>query len=626
MATQSSEPSEVIDSSSYQTFLTVRCDGDLIYRVEEQLESWLRNRKGWDAPTEQSGFHVGPKGEELLILRPEDRVERTFRARLVETAGDETWRTTLTVHEPREGDAWLGLRVANSHRRFAAVPHLATYLLEALEARDGEVWLAPEPRLVHTPGVEDLMSQVCDDTRQGLFFVAGTGHSTDMKAYQAKVSSWSRQVHGLAEVALLDPPATRAFNRGMGETHGVTPGTIRTFLPNVDPAISSDSFRHKYLTASRLTRESEPAIRSLLGRISRRHASIQPAPREFQRVDRALARLEDRLLVDRLSGRADESGPPLDTLSEVITETPPPPAPSADVHQRRIPRLRRERVPDEATHLAAIERVRLMLGISELTDKALGDVADLARMGRASQASIQRVARQLDDKQARVDELTEIADFYRELYDDEQQDAMIALDEVSRLADEVRWLRSRLAAREDHAAAYSMVPDDALTHYPANFADLRDRLTELEVDDVVFTGDEKETLALDEHDTLYKLVRTTWEALLVLTDYIRARSDGRCDKGVRHYLEHTPPGLRSLPPNKYAAKETGPTMAQWGDLREFPVPLEVSSSGFARMEAHFKLGRVGMVSPRMYYLDDWASTGKVYVGYIGAHLRNTQTN
>jgi len=44
------------------------------------------------------------------------------------------------------------------------------------------------------------------------------------------------------------------------------------------------------------------------------------------------------------------------------------------------------------------------------------------------------------------------------------------------------------------------------------------------------------------------------------------------------------------------------------------------------MTAHFKLGRIGMVSPRLYFFDDYTKTGKVYIGYIGPHLTNTQTN
>ena len=38
------------------------------------------------------------------------------------------------------------------------------------------------------------------------------------------------------------------------------------------------------------------------------------------------------------------------------------------------------------------------------------------------------------------------------------------------------------------------------------------------------------------------------------------------------------------------------------------------------MQAHFKLGWQGAVSPRMHYLDDYARSGLIVIGYIGAHL------
>jgi hypothetical protein len=44
------------------------------------------------------------------------------------------------------------------------------------------------------------------------------------------------------------------------------------------------------------------------------------------------------------------------------------------------------------------------------------------------------------------------------------------------------------------------------------------------------------------------------------------------------------------------------------------------------MEAHFRLGKLGMISPRMYVLDCWVKHEKVFVGYIGAHLPIVQTN
>lgn len=92
------------------------------------------------------------------------------------------------------------------------------------------------------------------------------------------------------------------------------------------------------------------------------------------------------------------------------------------------------------------------------------------------------------------------------------------------------------------------------------------------------------------------------------------------------YLQNTPSGYRTFPPNKFAETETSATMDQWGDQRVFPVPSEIDISGRKTMQAHFKLGRVGMVTPRMYVLDCWATHKHVYVGYIGPHLRNTQTN
>ena len=67
-------------------------------------------------------------------------------------------------------------------------------------------------------------------------------------------------------------------------------------------------------------------------------------------------------------------------------------------------------------------------------------------------------------------------------------------------------------------------------------------------------------------------------------------------------------------------------MRRFGDERVFPVPTTVSPDGLAVMAAHFKLGRLGRIDPRLHYLDDSAGTGKVYVGYIGEHLTNTHTN
>ncbi len=47
------------------------------------------------------------------------------------------------------------------------------------------------------------------------------------------------------------------FNEGIGSTHAIAPGWVRTYLPGVDPAMSEDAIRHRLLSRGRI--EAEPA-------------------------------------------------------------------------------------------------------------------------------------------------------------------------------------------------------------------------------------------------------------------------------------------------------------------------------------------------------------------------------
>jgi hypothetical protein len=76
-----------------------------------------------------------------------------------------------------------------------------------------------------------------------------------------------------------------------------------------------------------------------------------------------------------------------------------------------------------------------------------------------------------------------------------------------------------------------------------------------------------------------------------------------------------------------ALVESETTMNRWGEERIFPVPVGVDASGRAEMQSHLKIDSKGSTSPRVYFLDDTKGiTGRVIVGYIGAHLTNTRTN
>lgn len=120
--------------------------------------------------------------------------------------------------------------------------------------------------------------------------------------------------------------------------------------------------------------------------------------------------------------------------------------------------------------------------------------------------------------------------------------------------------------------------------------------------------------------------QAVWDACCALTDYVRVMSDGTFEGSVDHYLKQTPKGCRGVPTRKHGFGESEATMNQYGADRIFPVPTSVDPSGTATMTAHFKLAVIGRFTPRLYYLDRVRQDGKVYIGYIGRHLRNTQTN
>ena len=54
--------------------------------------------------------------------------------------------------------------------------------------------------------------------------------------------------------------------------------------------------------------------------------------------------------------------------------------------------------------------------------------------------------------------------------------------------------------------------------------------------------------------------------------------------------------------------------------RTFAVPSTVATSGYCYMPAHIKVVKRGSPAPRLHFHDDAANSGKVYVGYLGAHL------
>jgi hypothetical protein len=219
--------------------------------------------------------------------------------------------------------------------------------------------------------------------------------------------------------------------------------------------------------------------------------------------------------------------------------------------------------------------VRGTLGVSHVSPESLTQVTAQLRNAQSAARAVEHIRTQLEEREELLAEAQDRANYYQGLHDDVQLDERIAAQLASKLADENRWLKARLAEASDFEAAYGTVPDDAYTRYPDNFDDLHKRLPELADVGVPFTGSVRDMLAVDDVDTVGKLATTAWDAFLVLADYVRARNAGVFDGSIKQYLKDTPQGYRTFPPDKFAERETGKTMAAWGDQRKHVLPSGV---------------------------------------------------
>lgn len=581
----------------------LRCDaGDTwLPRAQSQIETWLRE-KDFDVNLVESGDYAD--GDRSLAVRADVRDNGgDIKITLFEPSPQGTWTTEVIAHDEPGVDDWISIHVTNDEGRFVAVPRVARYLLEVLPLRDGQLELEDSFDVLRADRIDELVDALTDDRRHGLAFVAGSDAESAIPfdPWARQVGKWAKEVSGLGKVFVLDPAATLAFQQRVGPELAAPAWAIRTYRPNVQLDDRLNARQHRILGTRRLGNEPYGAIRTLLGDIARQQAGTRPPDPSVLRVQRRFERLENRRLVEHLVEPATAAET---SAAEVAVEPVAVPAPK----------------PAEDNQLALVKKI---LGLVEITEQSLTSfIAKLTRRDHERRA-LDALKERVDRLQSQVEDLQDENQVLVEALDDAQLETELVRLDMDDRDGKIRWLTARLKEHDDYEAEYADVPEEYKQSRPDDFDDLLDRIEQL--DGVCFTGDAKEVARLAQVDTNDVALRAAWDAVLVMCDYVRLRADGSWAQGLKQFIDHTPQGCHTISSRKFAETETGTTMRQFGDERLFSVPEDVESGGTVTMKAHFKLAKIGHVSPRMYIHDAHPDHSMVCIGYIGLHLTNTQT-
>lgn len=197
---------------------------------------------------------------------------------------------------------------------------------------------------------------------------------------------------------------------------------------------------------------------------------------------------------------------------------------------------------------------------------------------------------------------------------------------LQQLQGRVRWLKSLLAEQGRHVHGESTPHEDAVEI--SGFEDVLTSATS-RLAHVMLDGVDDGALALDQYAQAESWARRAWRSLLALDEYARARAVGWPGDFRAWCVEPADSSATVIPVRWVALRENDSVNdnPKFRAARTFPVPPEVDEDCSIYMPAHIKIIEGGRPAPRLHFHDDTSgATGKIYVGHLGPHLPNGQTN
>jgi hypothetical protein len=622
----------------YRTLFQVQGGADsAIEESVREFRHWMSTKvnRQYEGDSVEFGIpkRFGDDAAVIFLREEQPDGSRAVRATLTEVNQVGRWTTRLTVGAPRERPAWVWVDVdgpaerpdGSGNKQWTSTPRLAKSLLEMFDAHDGLAPLRVRPERAFVDDIDGIVDMICDPDRRGLLFLAGSAPDTPLDLWSNEVSNVLKETAGLAGAFVLDSDATRELEDAVGPGHAVPPGTIRTFRAGADPA----SALHRILGEDRLSNDDHRYLSRMLGWGAREAAIEEPLTKAARRLDSRFEEMTNAILVDRVYMPVVVDVPRQTAVDSVATD---------------VGRILDEsvsaavEVPTDVTTVVTAEAeflTRLAAALSQVTgrDLALGDpLAELARLASFAVAADGLLAAQ-EDLTRRLDELSDgvhhaaevLAEVRRRL-DDEQLDHAETAQELVRANATRDRLRTELTVLGKGEMAWTTLAVDPVSELPDSFSTLIRRLPELF--HLKFTGDPDFARDLESHDSMGTWAAKAWQALLAANSYASAKASGEFAGSMEMYLQETPAGLPGYSRQRHARDESEPVKKseKYRLARVFPVPTTVETDGQVYMGAHFKIAQFGMISPRIHYWDATAIDGRLYVGYIGAHLPTARTN
>jgi len=624
-------------SLGYRAILRLGDSQDAVKVAESQVREWLgtklRTTRGnletadWDGP---GVFRLGPDATLTVVTLTGERDSSVRQLiRLDETNPGGRWTVSVTacsLPNSRNDQQVLLVELemeggsVDDALRLARPPRLVRNLLETNVVRDGTTVISPLPRVIRADNLDEVMNAIVDEGRMASVIVAVSPGQLSDELWQTSISQLTKDSVGVTTAFAVSESAVELLSDRLPDSHAIARGGVRTFAPKVDLSDPEDGLRHRVLGAATFARSirngrvggSLPVVHA---QQARRRLVEMELPADLRRSQELLTREDARITREARIGHVAVATPTL------------------DLPQAETPQVERFHEPIvkvlDWSRRAIAALINRWIGAP---DVSVESVAQLDRFIETNAGGYVVAQEQIDNLLERRNDLQNEIDRLREQNEEAELAARIESDEARKATREARILRERLKASE-RFDDMQVSPEDVCWESPDNIEDFILRLTP-DVSDlpvvqrVVFTGDESAALEVDKRDPFGRVVAKMWEFVLVLYDYAEQKADNGYKGSVHQYLSDTEVDGRKCSPQRHAAGESETVMsnARMSKERMLPVPSTVQSGGQVMMTAHFKPTHSNTFAPRMYYYDDTAASGKIYVGYVGRHLTNTRTN